>query len=81
MLKGIDFLNKIQDGKNRMKIIVFLTDGQASKGEQNREKLPLTLTHRTQKKYDILHWKFISFLETGIKWVGLNRLMGSSTTK
>lgn len=39
MLKGIDFLNKIQDGKNRMKIIVFLTDGQASKGEQNRETI------------------------------------------
>ena len=39
MLKGIDFLNKIQDGKNRMKIIVFLTDGQASKGEKNRETI------------------------------------------
>ncbi|XP_052059440.1 inter-alpha-trypsin inhibitor heavy chain H3-like [Mytilus californianus] len=39
MLKGLEFLNNISKDGNRMKMMVFLTDGQASKGEQNRSKI------------------------------------------
>ncbi|CAG2250625.1 unnamed protein product [Mytilus edulis] len=42
MLRGIAFLNSITSegtSGNRMKLLVFLTDGQASKGEQNRDNI------------------------------------------
>ncbi|XP_076107906.1 inter-alpha-trypsin inhibitor heavy chain H3-like isoform X2 [Mytilus galloprovincialis] len=42
MLRGIEFLNSITSegtSGNRMKLLVFLTDGQASKGEQNRDNI------------------------------------------
>ncbi|VDI00204.1 calpain-5 [Mytilus galloprovincialis] len=42
MLRGIEFLNSITSegtSGNRMKLLVFLTDGQASKGEHNRDNI------------------------------------------
>ncbi|XP_052059433.1 inter-alpha-trypsin inhibitor heavy chain H3-like isoform X5 [Mytilus californianus] len=61
MLKGIEFLNTIpSDGStgNRMKILVFLTDGQASKGEQNRDNILKNIDRKNIKGLPVFSLAF-----------------------
>ncbi|CAG2250628.1 unnamed protein product [Mytilus edulis] len=61
MLRGIEFLNSITSegtSGNRMKLLVFLTDGQASKGEQNRDNILNNIDKKNIKGLPVFNLAF-----------------------
>ncbi|CAG2189690.1 unnamed protein product [Mytilus edulis] len=57
-LKGLEFLNNISKHDNRMKMLVFLTDGQASKGEQDRSKIISNIDEKNTERIPIFSLAF-----------------------
>lgn len=58
ILKGLEFLNNISKHDNRMKMLVFLTDGQASKGEQDRSKIISNIDEKNTERIPIFSLAF-----------------------